>query len=87
EANTYVNYFYTKLTTVNRTVARQVTSTNSYVIGPTVWGGKVMGTMPWRNATTNLGVDFSYEERSGSEQSSQVARYNANGTLASITTR
>jgi len=87
EASTYVNYFFTKLNTVNKTVARQVTSSNSYVIGPTVWGGKVIGTVPWHNATTNLGVDFMYEERSGSEQSTQVTRYNANGTLASVTSR
>ena len=85
EASLYRNEFYTKLTNQNRATARQVTDTNSYVIGPTIWGGRVAGMIPWWNTRTTVGMDFVTENRPGSDSSSVVTRTNAAGQVTSVT--
>lgn len=85
EASIYRNEFYTKLVTSNRTVARQITDTNSYVMGPTMWGGRVSGMIPWGPTRTTIGMDVISEQRPGSDSSTIVTRTTATGALASIT--
>ncbi|WP_164868104.1 TonB-dependent receptor [Rhodovarius crocodyli] len=84
EASIYRNEFYTKLVTSTR-AASQITTSNSYVMGPVMWGGRVSGMIPWGPTRTTLGLDVISEQRPGSDSSSAVNRYNSAGDLLSIT--
>lgn len=85
DASIYRNEFFTKLTNSNAATARQITDSNSYVIGPTVWGGRIAGMIPWASTRTTIGADFITENRPGSEASSLVTRTNAAGQVISMT--
>lgn len=91
ESSFYVNYFDTKLSTINNTInaagitTRTVRSTN-HVIGPLVIGGRSLAEIPWlapwgANKTT-LGLDGFREARPGSELTSETIT--RNGTTGAV---
>ncbi len=88
-ASIYINNFYTKLTNTNNSVLRRTTFTESDVIGPTVYGGRAYGEIPWNlagtPAKTTIGADFNEELRPGSLNTSQTINRNAAGTVFNTT--
>ncbi|MDD1529004.1 TonB-dependent receptor [Bradyrhizobium sp. WBOS7] len=91
ETSFYVNYFDTKLSTINNTInaagitTRTVKST-SHVIGPLVIGGRSLAAIPWLSPwganKTTLGLDGFREARPGSESTSETIT--RNGTTGAV---
>lgn len=75
DANVYVNDFFTKLTNVNTANAARQVNVQNYVLGPTVVGGKIQGTIPWKTLKSVIGTDFFREFRPGSETQSFTTVY------------
>lgn len=65
DASLYRNEFDTTMDVRNR--ANPVIVTNSHVVGPVVYGGRMAATVPWASTETTLGVDFMTEHRGGTE--------------------
>ncbi len=92
ESSFYVNYFDTKLSTINNTInARGITTrtvkSTSHVIGPLVIGGRSLAEIPWLSpwgaTKTTLGLDGFREARPGSELTSETIT--RNGTTGVVT--
>lgn len=66
DASLYRNEFDTTMDIRNR--ANPAVVTNSHVIGPVVYGGRVAATIPWQKTETTFGMDFMNEHRNGSEK-------------------
>lgn len=89
EASLYANEFYTKLSTLNTTSRTQTVLSNSYVYGPLVLGGKVLGSINWGDlpfgtGKTTIGGDIFSETRPGQFAQSSTIRFRPNGDVASI---
>ncbi|GLK67327.1 exported heme receptor protein [Hansschlegelia plantiphila] len=84
EASVYANYYDTTLKTNSNTInadgitTRHVSS-GSHVIGPLVFGGRAVGTIPWSfgigDVKTLIGVDAFKENRPGSKGWSRVTTF------------
>jgi hemoglobin/transferrin/lactoferrin receptor protein len=88
-ASLYARHLYTHMIIEKRPAADPssgLTRTDSYVDGPLITGGKLFGVRPWGHGhTLTLGVDFLYEDRSGSEK--EVTKYDAAGNQTSHSPR
>jgi hemoglobin/transferrin/lactoferrin receptor protein len=85
EASLYRNEFYTKITTLNRNNPLVITDSSSYVLGPTVWGGRFAAELPGDRLKTTIGADFATENRPGSEALSFTTRRTAAGAITGLT--
>lgn len=92
ESSFYVNYFDTKLSTINNTInaagiATRTVKSTSHVIGPLVIGGRSLAEIPWLSpwgaTKTTVGLDGFREARPGSEQTSETII--RNGTTGIVT--
>jgi hemoglobin/transferrin/lactoferrin receptor protein len=86
ESSFYVNYFDTKLTTINNTInaagiATKTVNSTSHVIGPLIIGGRSQAEIPWAGpwgaTKTTFGLDGFREARPGSELTSETITRNA----------
>lgn len=88
EASAYVNYFDTHLATINTSSARQTVFSDSHVIGPIVFGGRVLAVAPWSidglgSVVSKFGGDAFYERRPGSLGTSVTATL-SNGVVTAL---
>ena len=85
DASLYGRRLDTLILTDNLTVANKRTELQNFVVGPMIWGGKLLGSAPWALGAVTVGADFFHERRSGSESSSVVTNL-ATG-VATVTPR
>ncbi|MGN2390899.1 TonB-dependent receptor [Pelomicrobium sp. G1] len=86
EASLYVRNLSTIIRTESRTATNgSVSFSNQYVIGPTIYGGKLLARSAFSSNVLSYGADFYYEERPGSENDARTV--NAAGVTTSITAR
>ena len=86
ESSFYVNYFDTKLSTINNTInaagiATRTVKSTSHVIGPLMIGGRSQAEIPWLSSwgatKTTFGLDGFREARPGSDSTSETITRNA----------
>lgn len=91
ESSFYVNYFDTKLGTINNTInsagiATRTINQTSHVIGPLMIGGRSQAEIPWVApwgvSKTTFGLDGFREARPGSELASETIT--RNGTTGAV---
>jgi hemoglobin/transferrin/lactoferrin receptor protein len=87
DADVFVDDFYGKIPSVNNGNPAKTTYSTSYVVGPTMVGGNLIGTIPWAEGSTTAGLDFFDEMRpEGSQGFSEIVNYSTGGQVASIVT-
>jgi hemoglobin/transferrin/lactoferrin receptor protein len=87
DADVFVDDFYGKIPSVNNGTPLKTTYSTSYVVGPTMVGGNLIGTIPWAAGQTSIGTDWFDEMRpNGSQGFSQTVTYFPNGQVKSIQT-
>ena len=78
EASLYARELNTRITTEDRTATNgNVSFRNQYVIGPTVFGGKLLARSVFGNNMLSYGADFYHEEKPGTENDARLV--NSNG--------
>lgn len=86
EASFYRREIETVINTVDRTAANgNVAFRNSYVLGPVLYGGKLIGRSAVGKTLLTYGGDFFLEDRPGSENDART--FNAAGTQIATTVR
>jgi hemoglobin/transferrin/lactoferrin receptor protein len=86
EATLYRRKLETTITTEDRTAANgNVAFRNSYVLGPVVYGGKLIGRSALQQTLLTFGADFYHEDRPGSENDGRT--FNAAGTQIGVIPR
>lgn len=86
EASLYARKLYTHISVENRTTANRLVQSDSWVDGPVVIGGKLIGLRPWGDSLLTMGMDFFLEDRKGTEQASTTTNYNNAGAVTGVTT-
>jgi hemoglobin/transferrin/lactoferrin receptor protein len=87
DADVFVDDFYGKIPSANRGNPAKTTYSTSYVVGPTMVGGNLIGTVPWSQGSSTVGLDFFDEMRpEGSQGFSQVVNFGTAGQVTSIVT-
>jgi hemoglobin/transferrin/lactoferrin receptor protein len=71
DASLYRNEFDTVMAIRNRATPTNVT--NSHVVGPVVYGGRIAATIPMNSAEATIGMDFMDEHRGGAERNVSTA--------------
>lgn len=87
EASLYGRRLHTRIPSESRTVANKLTETQTFVVGPMIWGGKFLGVASWALGALTLGTDFFHERRSGSESSSVTTNFDAGGNITSVSVK
>lgn len=84
-ADLFFDNFYGEIPSIQRTTPGIVKDNISWVVGPSVVGGNVLGAIPWADGHSSLGLDFFQEMRpAGSQSYSETERLNAAGQVTSI---
>lgn len=85
EASLYARKLYTHISVENRTTANRLVQSDTWVDGPGVIGGKLIGLRPLGDSVLTMGMDFFHEDRKGTEQASTTTNFNAAGAVTSTT--
>ncbi|HEX4268987.1 MAG TPA: TonB-dependent receptor, partial [Steroidobacteraceae bacterium] len=84
-ADLFYDNFYGEIPSIQRTTPGVVKENISWVVGPAVAGGNALGTIPWEQGHSTLGMDFFQEMRpAGSQSYSDTEHLNASGQVTSI---
>jgi hemoglobin/transferrin/lactoferrin receptor protein len=84
-ADLFFDNFYGEIPSTQRTTPAVLAHRISWVVGPSVIGGNVLGAIPWRRGSGTLGLDFFQELRpAGSQSYSDTEHLNAAGQVTSI---
>jgi hemoglobin/transferrin/lactoferrin receptor protein len=87
DADIFFDHFFGKIPNSNFTKPMQISTSTSYVVGPTVVGGNILGLIPWESGNSTVGLDWIDEMRpDGSQSVSQTVKLNASGQPISVTT-
>ena len=87
DADVFFDHFFGKIPNSNFTVPAQITTSTSYVVGPTVVGGNILGLIPWGDGNSSVGLDWFDEIRpDGSQSVKQTVKLNAAGQPVSVAT-
>jgi hemoglobin/transferrin/lactoferrin receptor protein len=85
-ADVFYDNFYGEIPSIQRTTPGVVTENISWVVGPSVVGGNTLGSIPWAQGHSTLGLDFFDEMRpAGSQSYSDSEHLNSAGQVTSIT--
>jgi hemoglobin/transferrin/lactoferrin receptor protein len=88
DADVFVDHFNGEIPSINRSVPQQVSESISYVWGPLLIGGNLVGLIPWHGGNSTVGLDFFDEMRpDGSQSASSVTKYDAAGDVISQTSK
>lgn len=82
-ADLFVDNFNGVIPSTNTATPGQTVNSTSYVVGPLLIGGNLLGVIPWGEGSSTLGVDFFDERRpDGSQSASSVITDGAGGATS-----
>lgn len=86
DADVFFDHFFGKIPNSNFTNPLQTTTSTSYVVGPTVVGGNILGLVPWDDVNSTIGLDWFDEMRpNGSQSIKETDKRNSAGQITSVT--
>lgn len=86
DADLFFDHFFGKIPNSNFATPGQVSTSTSYVVGPTVVGGNIVGFVPWSDGNSTIGLDWFDEMRpQGSQSVKSVTKFNSAGDVLSVT--